>query len=97
MRTIWKFPLKPAVQEITMPRGARVLTVQTQFGEPQLWAEVDTDAPTEQREFAVVGTGHPMPEDPGEYIGTFQIDDGSLVFHVYASPAASVPPQRSTQ
>jgi len=28
------------------------------------------------------GTGHPMPNNPGRYIGTYQTGEG-LVFHVF--------------
>ena len=43
MKTIHKFPL-PAlddVVEIYMPPGARILTLQTQFEQPCIWAVVD--------------------------------------------------------
>lgn len=90
MNAIWKFPLKPDVQEIAMPRGAEVLAVQTQRGEPQMWARVDPDAPMEARMFAVIGTGHPMPEPVGDYRGTFQLPDVGLVFHVYEAPGFAV-------
>ncbi len=87
MRAIWKFPLKIVdEQTVSMPQGARLLCVQTQNGVPYLWAEVtvNSEARNELLTFHVYGTGHPMPEDPGTYIGTFQLP--SLVFHVYQEP-----------
>jgi hypothetical protein len=82
---IWKFSLLVTdFQTITMPRGAVILDVQVQHGGPQLWAQVDPDAMREARVFRMYGTGNYMPDgDPGRYIGTFQIADGDLVFHVY--------------
>jgi hypothetical protein len=69
-----------------MPKGARILDVQEQHGQPVIWAEVDTDAETEERLFEVFGTGHEMRNGmcaEREYVGTFQLHGGSLVFHLY--------------
>lgn len=82
MKTIWKWTLKPAC-EISMPDKAKILTVQVQNGEPQLWATVDTNEPTVLRKFCTYGTGHTLPDNPGEFIGSFQLADGALVFHVF--------------
>lgn len=84
-RSIWKWPLEVTDRQvIMMPVGADALCVQLQQGAPQLWALVQTDAPTEQRAFYVVGTGHHMPAAATAFIGTFQLADGALVFHVFA-------------
>lgn len=69
--------------EIQMPAGADVLCVQVQQSKPYLWAKVHTSATETTRKFYVVGTGHPMPVDAKEYVGTFQLQGGSLVFHVF--------------
>lgn len=87
MQTIWKFPIHPDdIIRVQMPKGARILTVQEQHGQPAIWAEVDTEAEKEERLFEVFGTGHEMPNDMGverEYVGTFQLRGGALVFHLY--------------
>lgn len=44
---------------------------------------VDPTAPEERRYFDVYGTGHPMPADPGRYLGTAHLDNGALVLHVF--------------
>ncbi len=50
----------------------------------QLWAMVDEKAGITLRTFATYGTGNPMPDgNPGEYVGTYQINRGALVFHVF--------------
>jgi len=83
MKSIWKWTLTPD-SVIGMPSGSQVLTVQEQHGEPQLWALVDPTTPTKKlRRFRVYGTGFSMPDNPGEYIGTFQEHGGALVFHVF--------------
>lgn len=89
MRTIYKYGLKTTdVQTLKMPKGARILCVQTQRDEPQLWAEVDTDAPDESRVIETFGTGHHMRAGMGverSYVGTYQLRGGSFVYHVYES------------
>lgn len=85
-QSIWKFPLSlETPQVLSMPRGAVVLTVQTQSEQPVLWALVDPDAPTEDRTFFIYGTGweHETPVDRAAYRGTFQLRGGALVFHLF--------------
>lgn len=86
---IHKYPLKVTdEQKVTIPYGAKILTVQVQNGTPCLWAEVDVDQvrQTKQPVF-IVGTGHPMPAAAQQYLSTFQLEDGKLVFHVYLGDA----------
>ena len=87
MKTIWKFPLQSIDrQSVQMPQGAEILTVQTQRGQPCLWAIVDDVAPMERRVLEIFGTGHEIHEEmetERKYIGTFQLMSGDLVFHVF--------------
>lgn len=84
MKTVWKYPLaESGRQHIQIPKEGKILTVQVQHDKPYLWIEVDTTKQTEARIFQTFGTGHPLPEYPGHYLGTFQIYNGTLVFHVY--------------
>jgi len=87
VRTIYEFPLEVIdAQAVQMPSGAQILTVQKQNGTPCIWAMVDTENQKEERFFEIFGTGHPMHEDMGvgrEYVGTFQMHSGSLVFHLF--------------
>jgi hypothetical protein len=82
MFVIWKWTLTPDCK-IEMPKGAKILTVQVQHNEPQLWAMVCTKMERETRHFKIFGTGHNIDTFPDKYIGTFQIHDGTLVFHVF--------------
>ena len=77
---IWKYPIQ-TYTELQVPKGAKVLTVQMQNGEPQIWMLVNTEMPFERRVFQVFGTGHLVPDDPGTYIATFQVEP--YVFHVF--------------
>jgi len=86
MKTIYKYTLDPGNLKIQMPIDAKILTAQGQNDQICIWAEVDPDSLTEEVIFEVFGTGHEMPTGMGidrEYIGTAQIHNGSLVFHVY--------------
>jgi hypothetical protein len=84
VKTIWKFHVPISdLFTIVMPKGAKLLSVQYQHREPQLWALVDTTAPRVRRGLRVHGTGHPVEDDIGEHVATFQMMEGSLVFHLF--------------
>lgn len=86
---VWKYPLViDDLFEIVMPYGAKILHVDTQYGTPYLWALCNTqETVSERRRFRLAGTGHPIRlgfvgEQP-TYIGSFQMRDGALVFHLF--------------
>lgn len=88
MNTIYKYQLQPGRNEFRMPVHAQVLAVQLQYGNPCMWAKVDPAAEQEDRTFDIYGTGHEMPDDPRlMYVGTFQMESGALVWHVFEVPA----------
>ncbi len=82
--TIYKYEL-PIEDEarVVMPLNAIVLSVQVQRGRPCLWAQVDPGARNVARYFRVIGTGHPIDQAPGKFLGTIQLEGGALVFHVF--------------
>lgn len=87
MLTIFKYPV-PIENHFTLglPKNAKILTVQTQKGTPKLWAMVDSETKEETRHFRLAGTGHSLGEDYlriNNYIGTFQMGNGALVFHLF--------------
>lgn len=87
MKTIWKFPLVlKTFQKIAMPSQAQVLTVQMQSDALCLWAIVNPEAPIEQRDFIIAGTGDPQPFDEADlrYIGSVQ--QRAFVWHVFELP-----------
>ena len=85
MKKIFKYPLQPKPENvIEMPAGAAVLDLQTQNDVPCLWVEIDPDAPRIKRKFKIVPTGQAFEPGPFvHYMGTFQMQGGALVFHVY--------------
>jgi len=85
MKTIWKFPLEPRNHSaIEMPKGARIIAVQTQQDEVCLWALLDSEEKGKKiRKFAIFGTGHHIADLEGKkYIGTVQQSSG-LVWHIF--------------
>ena len=84
-------------QLIAMPRGAVLVCVDVQSRhlgppdwrmgrpgteQPCLWAVVHPERETCVRRVLIVGTGQPT-EEGAEYVGTFQLGGGRLVFHVF--------------
>lgn len=85
MTTIWKYSLDLTdEQQLKIPKGSQILAVQVQRGDLVLWAIVDTEAPMEERGIVIVGTGHPFPNvGIARHIGTVQMMDGALIWHVF--------------
>lgn len=83
--TIWKYPLKVThTQTVNVPFRAEFLTVQVQHGQPMLWALVNPKNPKVNIAVHVVGTGHDASHVADcQYVGTFQLHGGRLVFHVF--------------
>lgn len=70
-------------QDVEMPEGAQLLSVQVQNSAVQLWALVDPTAPTVTRKIVLCATGEPIHVDLGQFISTFQLLGGSVVFHAF--------------
>ena len=69
--------------EIEMPKDAKILSVQLQNGIPVFWAEVDTNNEPETRNFSVIGTGHIMEARSQQFLGTFQLQGGAFIGHLF--------------
>ena len=89
-RKIFKYPVSFTANDefvIGLPEGARILDVQSQFNKPFIWALVDPNEEIyQERYFRVAGTGHLIHDKDHksyEYIGTFQMNGGQLVFHLF--------------
>jgi len=69
--------------EIQMPKNTQILTFQSQYDIPCIWALVDPEQPIESRKFRIAGTGHEIKGKALEYIGTCQMMNGTLVWHLF--------------
>ena len=86
MTTIHKFPLETTdYQNIYLTHGAKVLCVQVQNGIPCVWVLLDTEEHPVVATVRTYGTGHTIDENTPEesYVGTYQLENGALVFHVF--------------
>jgi len=88
MKRIFKYTIEAKdAQAVVMPEGAEILSVQVQGGTGAIciWALVNPDPNIRrvERSILIVGTGNPVPDDPGKFLGTVQLYAGELVFHVF--------------
>lgn len=89
MRRVFKYPLEIIGQQTVDTRaGWMPLSVQMQGGVLCLWAEVNDTAPAASCRVFVHGTGHEVHPDAARFVGTFQLPDYGLVFHVYTEEAS---------
>jgi hypothetical protein len=75
---------------LDMPEGAEVLTVQVHEGQPILYVLVDPTNEVRRVRFTMVLTGKPFDATHAFYVGTFQIMNAGLVFHLFRD-SASIP------
>ena len=84
---------------LLLPRDSEILSVQMQRGEPVMWVLCPANAEIEERNFVLFPTGATFEtrrmisvvgaiseglfEEYLGYIDTFQVHDGSLVFHLF--------------
>lgn len=89
MRTIYRFPIPITDRfELELPMGSAFLHVACQERaphDPSAWFLVDTQLRPVTRHFAIIGTGNPVPADvsAAEHMGTFQMFQGGLVWHLF--------------
>ena len=97
MEKIFKYELQITdEQNIAMPSGSRILSVQEQSGNLCLWAVVEKKNTCRDRKIMIFGTGNPLPEGlrgfsydapsgyTADFIGTVQASNG-LVWHVFST------------
>ena len=94
MRTIWKYEVPPNTQNFrrVLPKGAKILTVLLQFDKAAFWAEVDPSEPDETRSFVIVGTGELLPKWELQYVGTYQLENGTNIQHLFEVISTSESP-----
>lgn len=70
---------------IELPEGATFLSLQMQQGKPQMWFRVDDSRQSRRQVFGICGTGHEIPPQvsAAPFLGTFQMDGGAFVLHVF--------------
>lgn len=82
---VYKYPLDTERTQHNLPLDAKFLSVQVQHDKPQMWFLFDEkETLMEQRNFRIVPTGERFHvSGEAEYLGTFQLYNGGLVFHLF--------------
>lgn len=86
---IFKYELKITDRcVINMPENAIILNLQVINEKPYIYAAINESNAMVERTFMTFGTGHILPldsmlDDGFDYIGTYQLQGGDLVFHVF--------------
>ena len=83
MKTVYHYPVDPrdGWQEIALPAEAKILHIGENASGLRMWVELDPDAPTVARRYAVVGTGWKVPEN-AVHIST-AITRTGFVWHLF--------------
>lgn len=85
MRAVFKYTLQLLKwQTIAIPVGGKILCIDAQSNEPCMWVEVDTfETNRILVSIELYCTGESFSDANREYLGTFQIEAGAYVYHVY--------------
>jgi hypothetical protein len=87
VNAIWKYTIQGPRVTLEMPQGAKIVSLQVQDNQPQIWALVDPSEWKISRTFRALPTGVEFNAAGLTYVGTFQINDGTLVFHIFEETA----------
>ena len=92
-KTIWKYDMPSSRSQatlgdgrfdVTMPVGAEIVCLDKQHDLPKLCVLLNPEyTEREQRHFRIVGTGGRILPDGTKYIGSWQMSEGNLVFHLF--------------
>jgi len=84
MLTIYKYEIEiEDYFEIRLPEDYKILSIQTQRDKICLWVLVNPNNKTILCKFRLARTGYPINDDIDYFIGTFQLYDGDIVFHLF--------------
>ena len=72
-------------QTFRIPRGAKILSIQSQRYHLQIWALVDRTKPEEDRTLVCYGTGRNIDRDSArlDHLATIQDETGLFVWHIF--------------
>ena len=79
-KMIWKYPFNYPKCRIAIPKDGKVVYVDVQRGQPQLWVEVVPRKELVPRIFIAYGTGNLIPNHH-KYVGSYQIPPS--VWHIH--------------
>ena len=85
MRTIHKFELEIlGCQTIEIAGLVRIISALNQREKLVIYAEVYPPGAKRKVEFAIIGTGHRMPDEANwAFVNSVSMSDGDLIWHIY--------------
>lgn len=80
----YEIPIKDKF-DLELPVHSKILSFQVQNEKPYIWVLLDENKVLRRRYFTIVGTGHEFyyHTDIMKYIGTVQMAEESLVWHLF--------------
>lgn len=80
---IYKYDISKS--SVAMPKGAKILSLHVQFNKATIWALVNPDNDLVKRKLLHIPTGCGESQNFSdlEYIGTYLVDGGNGVYHVF--------------
>lgn len=83
--TVFKYDLDmdSHFTELEIPKGAKFIHTDIQYGIPRVWAQVNPEAPLEKRLLRFAGTGHILSASVIKHVGSFSMKNGAFVWHVF--------------
>ncbi len=92
MQSIYKYPLEiVGKQQIYLPAGAEVLSVDNQNGTLCLWALVSPEKDRTPYDITIIGTGKELSDEAvaglraQNFYGTASMAGGQLIWHVFGT------------
>lgn len=88
MSRILKYPIPVGegmndIFHLKLHKNSKILSLQIQKEQIVLWVLSNEEEELKSRKFRIAGTGHYINENIKEFIGTIQLFNGSLVFHLF--------------
>lgn len=83
MKAIYPLIIEPDREEISLPKGAKILCVQVHLQKVCLWWLGDVAVDPVVRRLIWLSDAQPVIHQPGPYLGTVQLAEGVLVYHVF--------------
>ncbi|MFA6711118.1 MAG: hypothetical protein WCS33_00170 [Candidatus Caldatribacteriota bacterium] len=87
MKRVFKYPLVMMDRNtIVLPKGSKILSVESQKDDIVVYAIVDDSVSTEVEEhvFLIRGTGHPADDVDGyDFLNTVKLYGDTLIFHIF--------------
>lgn len=81
---IFKYPLKVTdVQTLEIHKNFIPLKIELQNGIPCMWCKINEEEPKIIVQFETIGTGHYFNGNNLCYIDSYQINNGTFVYHVF--------------